>query len=327
MDEQFLESRRREPRPEFARSLRGALARIEDEEASGARWRPVPLLATAAGLAVVVGLFTLPSVRVSAQAMLDFFRVREFSIVQVDEARVQQLRERNFDPASLISGNRVVLQDPGPPRHFASLEAASAATGLSPVRPALLPRGLVLDTVIVNGESRSRATVTTKPLADLMDAFDVRDLALPAGLEGGTVEVHIPPVIVERFRGTGRARAAFVQCAGPEVALPAGVDLARLGEIGLRLMGMPALDAHRLAGRIDWRSTLIVPVVSSATSFQQVDVNGAHGVFVETNRAEAPGSAGHESGSAVIWSRQGRVYAIMGNLDRMSLMQMAESIH
>jgi hypothetical protein len=325
MDERFLESQRRAPRPEFANALRESLAEAGDDERRG--WRAAPWLAAAAGLVAVLGLFAFPAVRASAQAVLDLFRVREFAVVQVDPARLDQLRQRRFDPASLISGKPVTLQDPGPTRLFASIEAAAAATGLSPVRPTLLPRGLVLDSVAVQGESRTRATIDARPLRELMEAFDVRDLPLPDGLDGAAVEMHVPPVVVERYRGSRGARAVFVQCAGPEATLPSGVSLARLGEIGLRLFGLAPDDAHRIAGRIDWRSTLVVPVVGSATSFLQVDVAGAHGLYLESAHTAAPGAPDQGHGSIVLWNRGGRVYAVIGNLDRMSLVQIAESVH
>jgi hypothetical protein len=326
MDEKTLESQRRPPRPEFARDLRDRLARIEDDEAARPAWPAGPMVAAAAALAVVAGLILFPSLRVSAQALLDLFRIREFAIVQVDESRLKDLRERKLDPASLLGGKPETLQSPGPARAFGSVEGAAAATGLRPESPAVLPRGLALDSVFVEGESRSRATVDTKPLADLMAVYGIHEVALPPGLDGSTIEVHVPPVVVERYRSPGRWRAALVQCAGPEVSLPPGVDLARLGEIGLRVLGVAPADAHRLATRIDWRSTLVVPVVASATTFQQVDVRGARGVYLETNGSGDAPHGDKGPGAALLWSRDGRVYAVMGNLDRLSLVQMAESV-
>lgn len=326
MDERFLESQRRAPRPEFVRSLRESLAAAEDEAPSRVARFALPSFAAAAAILVVVALFAVPSVRVSAQAMLDFFRVREFATVPVDPARLQQLRDRKLDPAALLGGTPVMLRDPGPARAFARLDDAAAAAGFAPERPTLLPRGLALDTVFVQGEMRSRVTVDTKPLRDLMEAFDVRDLSIPPGLDGSTVEMHVPPIVVQRFRSTGRSRAALVQCAGAEIGLPAGVDVSRLGEIGLRLLGMPSADAKRLAGAIDWRSTLLVPVVGSATTFQQVEVNGRHGLYLENSEGRRGSGGEHGPTSIVMWSRGDHAYAVTGNLDRLSTMQMAESV-
>lgn len=326
MDERFLESQRRAPRPEFARSLLASLAAVEDEAPTRVARFALPTFAAAAAILVVIALFAAPSVRVSAQAMLDFFRVREFATVPISPARLQQFRDRKLDPAALLGGKPVMLRDPGPAQAFARLDDAAAAAGFAPERPTLLPRGLALDTVFVQGEVRSRVTVDTRPLRDLMEAFDVRDLAIPAGLDGSTVEVHVPPIVVQRFRNAGRLRAAFAQCPGPEVAFPAGVDMSRLGEIGLRLLGMPSADAKRLADAIDWRTTLLVPVVGNATTFQQVEVNGQHGLYLESPAGPRGAGGEHGAKSVVMWSRGDHAYAITGNLDRLSIMQMAESV-
>ena len=84
--------------------------------------------------------------------------------------------------------------------------------------------------------------------------------------------------------------------------------------------------AHRLAGSIDWRSTVVLPVLASATSFQQVDVRGERGLYVETSNAGEHSGGKDGPGAAVLWTREGRVYALAGNLDRMSMLQMAESV-
>jgi hypothetical protein len=160
-----------------------------------------------------------------------------------------------------------------------------------------------------------------------MDAFDVRDLQLPAGLDQDFT-VEMPTMLAQDFHNASRsAHAILLQGASPEVSLPHGVDLARLGEIGLRIIGLPKEEAHRMAGSIDWRSTLVVPVLASATSFQQVTVNGERGVYVGMNEANGTEPLKHHgTGAAVIWSHAGRVFALTGNLDRITLMEMAESV-
>ncbi len=322
MDDRFLHEQRREPDPEFARGLRARLRAIEEDEAPRRSW--TPWLAAAAVLALVAGLFAFPAVRLQAQAVLDLFRVRDFAVVQVDPARLEQLKQRHFDPASMLTGARRTLES-GPAQPYTSLAAATAAAGFQPAQPAVLPRGLAPDTVWVHRGGHASAQLDTRPLREMMDAFDVRDLALPPGLDGQTVEIELPTVMAQTFRGSGRTKVGLVQGASPEVSLPRGVDLARLGEIGLRLAGVDRDEAHRLAGAIDWRTTLVVPVMASATSFQQVEVRGEKGLYVETTRTETPGGAGGP-GRAVLWTRAGRVYALAGNLERVPLLQMAESV-
>ncbi len=330
MDDQFLHEQRRAPDPAFAADLRARLRATERAEAPRHGLRAAPVLAIAAGVAMVSALFLFPSVRVSAQALLDLFRVREFAVVQVDGARVQQLRDRKLDPQQLLGGTPEITQDGGPQRRFATMTEAAAAAGFRPASPAILPRGLALDSVFVAGATRARVVVDTKPLRQLMDAFDIKDLEVPAGLDGHEVSVHVSTTVVERFRNDRHAHMALVQTDSPEVSLPPGTDLARLGEIALRLLGLERAEAHRMALAIDWRTTLVVPVIATATTFQQVTVNGSHGLYVETTETPRTGPAGGAGasgpGAAVMWSRNGRMYVLAGNLDRIGMLQAAESV-
>jgi hypothetical protein len=326
MDDRFLTTSRREPDPEFVRGLRARLRTLEaaEPERRAPRWRAA--VAGALAVAALAVLFTLPAVRVTAQQVLDLFRVRDFAVVPIDEARVEQLKARRFDPQSLLGGNVEKLQDPGPPRAFTSIDAATPAAGFTPARPTDMPRRLQLDSVFVSGESRERVTVDTRPLRELMDAFEIRDLSVPAGLDGQHVTIHVPPVVVQSYRNDRQARVRLLQSSSPELSMPAGVDLPRLGEIGLRLLGLQPGEANRLAHAIDWRSTLLVPVASSATTFQQVTVHGAKGVYLETSGAHAPGGADSSPASVLLWSRDERVFALIGNVDQAALVTMAESV-
>jgi hypothetical protein len=326
MDDRFLQDQRRDPDPAFASRLRARLRAIEADERPRTAPRTSALLAAAAVLVAVVALFVSPGLRLRAQAMLDLFRVREFAIVQVDEQRLQQLKDRNFDPGKLFIGDHHEIEH-APPQFFTSVGAASAAAGFTPAQPATLPRGMALDTVVVHEGGRASGRVDTQALRGLMDAFDVRDLSLPAGLDQ-PFSVEMPTMLAQQFHDGSRSNhVVLLQGASPEVTLPHGVDMARLGEIGLRLIGLQRDEAHRMAGSIDWRSTLVVPVFASATSFQQVTVNGDKGVYVEMGGSGGMPRDHHEGrGAALLWTHAGRVYGLMGSLNRFELMEMAESV-
>jgi hypothetical protein len=118
----------------------------------------------------------------------------------------------------------------------------------------------------------------------------------------------------------------LVQANSPEVTLPTGVDLAQLGEIGLRILGLDPAEARRMASTIDWTSTLVVPVPSNASSFREVTVHGQRGLLVTTNGDPAGTPNGRRAGAIVMWTEGDRVFALAGNLDSMELMQMAESV-
>jgi len=325
-DDGFLLEQRREPGPEFSRSLRARLRAFESGDAERTGFRLHPALSGAMAAAAIAIAFTFPAVRATAQQVLDLFRVREFAVVQIDENRVEKLKSQNFDPAALLGGPVEKLQDGGPPRFFTDVASAERAAGVDIRTPTYVAATLSPDTVVVNGENRVRVTINTQPMREMMNLMDVHDVDLPSGLDGQRIEARIPVVVVQRFTGSGKRRAALVQAESPEVTLPPGVELARLGEIGLRLLGIEKSEAHRLAGAIDWNTTMLLPIVSSTTSFQQVSVNGAHGVMLQTRSTATPGGADRGPGQALLWTQQGRVYALLGNISEIDMVQMAESV-
>ena len=327
MDDRFLEEQRREPRPEFSRKLRARLSTLDQPGEAAPGFRVQPWLVGAAAAVALSLAFTFPAVRATAQQLLDLFRVRDFAVVQVDAARIQQLKDQHFDPMTIFGDHVQTLRDGGPAQRFADLASATAAAGFTPVRPMVLPGALLPESVYVNPPNVSRVTIDVPRVQALLDAADVHDIHLPPGLDTQAIELRRPTIVAQTFRGAGRLRVGFVQAQSPEVSLPPGLDLQRLGEIGLRVLGVEAAEARRVATSIDWRTTLVVPVVASATRFQQVDVNGARGLLLETTQTQTPGSTDDGPGHALLWTRDGRVYALVGHLDSVDMVQMAQSVH
>jgi hypothetical protein len=330
MDERTLHGMRREPRPEFARELHERLRR-QGPALAPFRARPALRLGWSLAGSVAVALavlgFTVPAVRVSAQAFLDLFRVRNFAAVSVDPARLERLRERKLDPASLLAGGQPeVLESPAPPRVVGSAGAAAAAVGFAVRVPAALPAGLKADTITVLGGGAARFAVDGARLREMLETLDLRDLEVPDGLDGRPITVRTFPMVRQCFTG-GRGRVELVQTRSPEVSLPEGLDLARLGEIGLRVAGLDAGEARRFARAIDWHSTLVVPVPLDAASFTEVSVHGQRGLLVgSSGQAGGAGRASRHPGHMLLWSEDGMVFALGGKLDEVPMIEMAESL-
>ncbi len=325
MDDKFLYDARREPRPEFAGQLRTRLAETEDT-AEDHGPGPVRAWAIAAAVLAVIGLtFTLPSVRASAQAFLELFRVRNFAAVPVDPARIQRLQSASVNLDHLIGDHVEKVHDPGPMQVVADPSAAASLAGMPVAVPRELPRGLALDSVRVRGLAEARVTVALAPLRNLLTTLAIDDVTLPQNLDGSKVMLRMPPAVLLGYRGD-KARATLIQSRSPELGLPAGLDLPELGEIGLRIMGLSKTEAHRFAQTIDWHSTMLVPMSASAASFDQVDVHGQHGLLI-TFAGNAPEN--HERAhdrSMLLWSEGDKVYALTGNIGRVDLTQMANSV-
>ncbi|MGH7727103.1 MAG: hypothetical protein ACREOU_16915 [Candidatus Eiseniibacteriota bacterium] len=346
MDDRFLYQARKAPDPAFEAELKQRLDRQSpvpgtEEGRSGlaglfdtlGRVLRRPEFAAAGGLGGLIAVLVLfPSVRASAQAFLDLFRVRNFVAVPVDPARFENLENMKLDPKSLL-GEPEILKKPVM-RTAGSPAEASAFAGYAVRTPTFVPEGYVADTVVVTEEAEARFRVDAGKLNAVLNALEIRDVALPPNLDGAQVSVHTRNSVTIRYRknaGSERERRiVFAQSPSPEIELPQGLDLPRLGEIGLRIAGLPADEARRFASSIDWHSTMLVPVPAKAAAFREVDVRGQRGLLIDVKGDAVADSktrrrVAHD-GSILLWSDMDRVYALRGDGTDLDLVHMANTV-
>jgi hypothetical protein len=322
MDDVKLSALRQDPSPEFARQLRARLhtlappsTRRREPASRGTLW-------LAAGLtAGVVLLFSVPAVRASAQSFLAWFRIVNFTAVPIDVSRLDSLEAQQLEIGQLLGEHVDVLEDPGAPVPVRTVEDAAAAAAMDIRQPGWLPDGTTIIEMTVSGHRRARVTADAVRLQQVLDALGILDLEVPQGLDGQRATIHVPPVVMIRYEhGPGGRRTRFFQAESPEVTLPAGLDLAPLGEIGLRIAGLAPEEARTLSRLIDWSSTLLVPLPPSAESYEQVDVAGQPGLAVRYHpKGESPTSM-------VLWSRDGRVFGLVSIQEMSQVLTMATSV-
>jgi len=318
MDDQFLHDLRREPAPAFARRLRVSLQQrdLAEDSRAGAP-RAVRWAALAASVVIVSVAFTFPSVRAGAQAFLDLFRVVSITGLAFDAARLDELEASGLDLPRMLGGQVEVLAEPGPTISFATPEDAAAAAGIPVRSPAWIPVGWERSSIEVIGEHAMRVTASTQSLEQLLDHLAIDDVSLPLGLDGETATVRVPPVVTTTYRN-GDQVFRLTQSRSPEVEFPAGVDLAALAEIGLRLLGLERDEAYRFAQSIDWRTTLIVPVPAAAAAFREVDVAGGNGLLIESRQPRGS--------HLLLWAADERVFALGGSLRPAAMLEMAQTV-
>jgi hypothetical protein len=261
-------------------------------------------------------------VRASAIQFLALFRAVNFVPVPVEADRAAALTGGAIDLPRLIGEQIQVLEDSGPPLPVASIDAASQAAGFAVRLPATLPESATLGAIEVAGPHAVRVVADVSRANDALDALCITDLRAPAALDGASITVRVPSIVKLSYEQRNW-RVSLSQALVPAVELPAGVDLALLGEIGLRVLGLPAAEAHRFAQGIDWHTTLLVPVPPIATSFKQVDIGGSQGVMIE---APPSGEGPKRQTTALLWSAGGRVYGMQGNMLPRDMLPMAASI-
>jgi hypothetical protein len=330
MSDPFLSDLREEPRPEFAEQLAARLRQIEHAEPEGqpARpaWRLRLLLAASVAAAGTLAL-TLPPVRAAARDFLDLFRVQRFAAVPVDPERIAHLQQRGLDLKALV-GPQVEMLEPGvEPEPVADAATAAAQAGIELRMPARAPDRTTPGEIHVGHPGAFRVRLDVAKLRSLADLLGVDSADVPDAWDGASVEVHGFPVVGMSFHRED-GDFVFLQSRSPEVSLPPGVELARLGELGLRLAGMSAAEARLFARTIDWRTTLLVPVPAQGSHFREVEVRGRKGLMVSSRQTARNADGGARPGrweSVLLWTDGDRVYAAAGPGQGMEVLQLAQS--
>ena len=323
----FLTTYREAPRKAFANQL---FERINEPMKISrlhqiSRWTPV--LAGAGALLLALLVFSYPPAQAWAQGFLDLFRVRRFAAITIDPARMEQIANSKIDFESLLGSNVQVVKK-GQAQSASSAQAAAQSAGFHVYVPGKLPAGAELTQMQVVGEEIVNVKADGAKLQSLLDALQIKDVKVPAKLDGATINVHRYPIVVMNYT-TGRDPLTFVQSRSPEVMLPPGVDLAQLGEIALRIVGLSASEAKDFARNVDWHTTLLVPVPANAASFREVGVRGTSGILITTGGTGGASVRLNDSprqGSTLLWSEGDMVFSVSGGPAGPELVDFANSL-
>jgi len=322
MDDSFLKALTKKPAGDWVESLRSRLAQSEAVIDDAPRSRYRGWIAAVVSILLLAGLFSVPAVRASAESFLSLFRVVNFVAVRVNPDSFKALDDTHLDIERLIGEHVQILENPGPPQTVASPEEAAVIAGSDLKMPTWLPPDTRIIETTVAGERAARVSADTKRLNEILDVLGITDLRAPAGLDGQSVTIRVPPVVMVRFETGGSAgrRTRLIQARSPEIGLPPGTDLSALGEIGLRVLGVPRETARQFAREIQWDSTLIVPIPPTAESFLHVEIGGRPGIAISYQPPnESPTTM-------LLWSRDDRVF-VMQSIHAMDItLAMADSV-
>jgi len=318
MNDDLLYALNQQPNAAFADTLRERLR--QQAIAAPQRAWPLRTFSMAAAIVIVVAaLSSMPGVRAYAQSFLAMFRVVNFVAVPVASRSASVLTGEQLDLPRLLGNQIQMIQQGGAPVAVSSVEGAGSSAGFTVAQPAFVPPGATLDQILLSGASAARTTIDVTTLDDILQALGINDLAVPPEVNGQTMTLRVSPIVQLSYT-IGTRWAHLLQARPPQVEMPASLDLQRLGEIALRVLGMPATDARTFAQQIDWHTTLLLPIPPNATRFQQVDINGHMGVQVET---DTPSGARR---TIVFWSTGDRVFVLEGTIASRDVMQMALSV-
>jgi len=285
-------------------------------------------------IAVLAVSLSFPQVRAAATSFLGLFRVEQIEAVQVGISLedLSTEMESQFVAIDNLIGDQIVVDQSGDPvevQDFAEAEALAGFDLRLPVELAEVERQILFQPAVT-----AHFTIDRDRWLALLENMDYgADFSIPEAADGAEVRFNLPNSIVTGF-GDCETNPAneieaeadlgdcliLLQSQQPTIEAPPGLDINQAGQLMLQILGMSAEDAAAFSQRVDWATTLVVPVPSDA-SYRNVTVDGVAGVLLEEES--------YNSGNAyftLLWVKDGMFYALTGYGERYSPVRIANSM-
>ena len=228
----------------------------------------------------------------------------------------------------LMSSDMFQVDQDGEPFDVADASEASEATGYAVRLPAK-----------ISGERR----INYQPSATLRITIDRTlwqaiidelgyDFELPESVDGKQVVVNVPQSVttfygeceptssdIQESVESGLATCTILtQMPSPSIEAPPGLDVNRIGQIFMEVLGMSPEEAARFSLDTDWSTTLVIPVPEGA-KYRDVMVDGVSGTLFEDPH-------GKKSRYTLMWIKDGMLFALAGDSRISEVMTIANSL-
>ncbi len=267
-----------------------------------------PLWTALAVIALVAIIFSVTPASAWANSFLGLFRVQKVQVVTFDPDAVEnahgQLNE-NRDQIERIFKDDLKITDRGDLVKVDSAAEAKAKAGFTP----RLPSALQDPELTVKPGMNAVFTIDQPKLQAIMDAAGV-DAKLPAEVNGKEINVDVPDAVMvssgcpadETTKEAYADCTSLVQMPSPSVDAPEGLDIPRLGEAMFQFLGLSEAEARNLSQRIDWTSTLVLPIPQGGEiQYQDVKVDGVTATLLQSEA---------DNMTMLIWVKDGRLYGL-----------------
>jgi hypothetical protein len=291
-----------------------------------------PLWVTIAVIAVLAISLNFQPVQALASSFLGLFRVQQVVILPINSNTIQNL-QNNQDiskaVSQLFSDSVTVTRPATPPQQVADPATASKLAGFAvrQWKDSTLPA-----VITVSSGQAFTFTVNRDRAQQILTALGNQDLQLPKSIDGAKIAVDIPSGASIAYgdcptrRGKSAEAAAptaqptptpssdclvLLQIPSPTVNAPSTIDSAQLAAIGLQALGMSTDQAKSFSQKVDWSTTLVIPIPTGEVTYQDVLVDGASGYVL----APVPGSSSANARYSVVWVKNGVIYSVAGTGD------------
>ncbi|MHC1783023.1 MAG: hypothetical protein AB9891_09760 [Anaerolineaceae bacterium] len=291
---------------------------------------------------LLVGAFiSVPTMRAAAAEILALFRVQKVAALPLDPTGLNNFTgDSNLSEklSQVISDSVVETKKAGELRVVSNVEEASQSAGFSVRLPGSESEPPVL---YVQDSMAFEINIDREKAQTFINETGRTDIVLPENVDGKQVKVEIPAGMTATFgecprpdeeaeqidpdepASTGRV---YPECAmlsvvpSPLVSAPEDLDVGQLVQLGLEFSGMSADEAQQLRDSIDWTSTLVIPIPSNASRYEQVDVDGVSGILIQRQVDLNPHYL-------LVWVKDGVIYSISGwGTDTSRALEMANTL-
>lgn len=290
----------------------------------------------ALAIIIVLGVaMAFAPVRTLANSFLGLFRVQQVSIVEVDPETMQLNLQNTAELETLIS-EKMTFEGGGDPVSVASVQEAAAQAGFAVRLPERLSETPNL-MVIPGGKANLQIDVAQ--VNAVLAAMDRADVQIPQELDGATVTIDIPTNVTAEFgecnfnieSAKGRnfdpdnpatfptlPCTTLVQMPSPTVSAPEGLDIVKLGEVYLQILGMSKEEAQQFAQTVDWATTFVVPLPRYDVAYRTIPVDGVQATLIQDSRQDGQ--------YVLIWVKDGILYALSGPGNQATAERIARSL-
>ena len=284
---------------------------------------PLPAWGALTTTALIIVLITFAPARSWTQRVLAMLRVEKVTVVPLDLKF-----DTNSDTQALIrkviSDEVTVTLSAGKP-HF--VEDASQATQMAGFPVRTITDLKEAPKIGVVGEQAYIMKLDQGRLQSIIDSIGKSDLQVPESVNGQVIAVHVPKSVFLRYGNCpdkhpgskpgdenqnppyGSAGCTiFAEIPSPIVSVPPELNIGQLFQIALQVGGMSPEEAQAFSSKVDWKSTLVVPIPRGASSYSEEQVDGVTG-----NLILAKGRRGQGPEYTLIWVKNGIIYSIHGS--------------
>jgi hypothetical protein len=278
-----------------------------------------PAWATLVVIAVLAISLSFPQVRAVASSFLGLFRVERIEAVNIgiSLSNLPGEMETHFKALDNLIGDQLQVEEVVEPVEVGSAAEASTMVGF-PARAPANPSGETR--IFYQSATSVKLVIDREQWQALIDGMGFDDFVLPESADGAEVKFNIPDTVVigigdceyneinEVKVGSTDIKncTVFMQSKTPSIEAPPEIDINRAGQVLLQAMGMSEQDAREFSKRVNWATTLVVPVPSDV-NYRNVTVEGVGGVLLEDLYA------GDQPIYTLLWVKEGMFYALTGN--------------